>query len=159
MEIKQLELGDGERTNQILSWNFPLRLYVAPTLPLRCPLCCPYIALYVASMLPSTLTLCCPYVVPTLPSTFAPTLPLHCPLHCPYFAPMLPSTLPLCCSYIVLYVAPTLPLYGNLKFKAYFEGLCIHIIELQSCITVCPWLPLVALATIDLVSDNIEFEV
>ena len=33
------------------------------------------------------------------------------------------------------------------------------VLVLESIITVCPWLPLVALATIDLDGDNIEFEV
>ena len=45
-------------------------------------------------------------------------------------------------------------------FKAYLEQLYpLWVSELQRSITVCPWLPFVALATIDLVGHSREFEV
>ena len=43
--------------------------------------------------------------------------------------------------------------------SCYIHYKSLMVLELQMSITVCPWLPLVAIATIDLVDDNREFEV
>ena len=54
----------------------------------------------------------------------------------------------------------------NREFEVYGIFLMVYthyswliVLELQRSITVCPWLPLVGLATIDLLGDNREFEV
>ena len=53
----------------------------------------------------------------------------------------------------------------NIEFEAFRHILSCYthnswmiVLDLQSFITIYPWLPLVALATTDLVGDNIEFE-
>ena len=42
--------------------------------------------------------------------------------------------------------------------SSYTHCAWLIVLELQRSITICPWLPLVALATIDLVGDNRKFE-
>ena len=52
---------------------------------------------------------------------------------------------------------------GNLNLRHilsyYTHYSWLIVLDLQSFITICPWLPLVAIATINLVGDNREFEV
>ena len=54
----------------------------------------------------------------------------------------------------------------NIEFEAFRHILSCYthyswliVLDLQSFITICPWLPLVGIATIDLVGDYREFEV
>ena len=47
---------------------------------------------------------------------------------------------------------------GTLSQSDYTHYSWLIVLDFQSFITICPWLPLVALAIIDLVGDNREFE-